>query len=173
MEIIQKSNESLVIAFRHRTLVSTLFAAALIGASVYLWWSAYRGASKFPLFSAQQFLSFTGAALANALLYLFVYYLLHQSINKLTLNAATQVLTVDKGNIFIATQKRYSFSKIKNLEWQPIREGQMLCLMLEGKKLELFGLRRTTIADRWEIKESIAAFNAFLETHKIAKENKN
>jgi len=106
MEIIQKSDESLVIAFKHRTFVSTLLAAALIGASVYLWWSAYRGAPKFTLFSAQQFLSFTEAALANSFLYLFVYYLLHQSINKLTLNAATQVLTVYKSNIFIATQKR-------------------------------------------------------------------
>jgi len=49
----------------------------------------------------------------------------------------------------------------------------MLCLMLEGKELELFGLKRATIAGKCEINESIAAFNAFLETHKIAKQNKN
>ena len=177
MEIVQRSGETLVIELKYRTLISTIFAAALVGIIAYFCWVGYTAAPEYP--GSQILILFVILAVIILPLLYLTYLCLGQTINKLTLDGTTQTLTVNMSNIFTSTEKKYPFSAVKGLEWQWIKRVNMLCLKIDGKNLELFGLNNETKADHrmlaaYKLKKigvSIAAFNEFLETHKGSKRN--
>ena len=172
MEIVQRSGEILVIDLKNRTLVSTLFAAGLLGIVAFFFWVGYTAAPKYPG-PLILILFVILAVIILPLLYL-AYVSLGQTINKLTLDGATQTLTVNMSSIFASNQKKYPFSAVKGLEWQWIKKVNTLCLKVDGENLELFGYGMDAMIDHGEIiarkkkkiGEAIAAFNEFLETNK-------